>query len=124
MSQEEIDTLENAARDLGKVLAGDSIVEVKSDTAWGYQKVTLVMKSGKRVVIDGYGDCCAGAGITDVTKLGKSENVITRVETTEDGEKWHIYANLDQVLGIEAYAGEGSGYYGYGFTIQVKGAGE
>lgn len=119
----EQETLEGAAKELAEAIIGDSIVGLNVEKKWGEDVAKIEMKSGRIVELESYGDCCAGASIEEIKRLvnnPNSENVITRVEATEEGTRWHIYAGLDEVMGIEVSAYEGSGYYGYGFYVNVK----
>jgi hypothetical protein len=82
----------------------------------------LVLDNGKRVLLADTDDCCAYTELDDVIlNLDKIEHVITGVGTTDGYSRWHIYADLGDV--VELKVGWSSGnpfYYGYGFDIIVK----
>jgi hypothetical protein len=81
----------------------------------------LVLDDGTRVLLADTDDCCAYTELKDiVVNLDKIEHVITGVGTTDGYTKWHIYANLGDV--VELSVGWSCGnpfYYGYGFDIYV-----
>jgi hypothetical protein len=81
----------------------------------------LVLDNGKRVLLGDTNDCCAYTELEDVIlNLDKIEHVITGVGTTDGYSRWHIYADLGDV--VELKVGWSSGnpfYYGYGFSINV-----
>lgn len=113
-------------------VVGHRIVEVERNVtvpARYYGTTTgtaLVLDNGKRVVLSDTDDCCAYTQLEDVIlNLDKIEHVITGVGTTGGYETWHIYADLGDV--VELKVGWSSGnpfYYGYGFDITVREAGE
>lgn len=82
----------------------------------------LVLDNGKRVILADTDDCCAHTTLENVIlNLDKIDHVIMGVGTTGGYEKWHIYADLGDV--VELTVGWSSGnpfYYGYGFDIIVK----
>lgn len=84
-------------------------------------EAVLVLDNGKRVALVETDDCCAFTDLNDIVlNLDKIDHVIMGVGTTERYTKWHIYADLGDV--VEMQVGWSSGnpfYYGYGFDISV-----
>lgn len=82
----------------------------------------LVLDNGKRILLVNTDDCCAFTDLEDVVlNLDKIDHVITGVGTTDGYTKWHIYADLGDV--VELKVGWSCGnpfYYGYGFDILVQ----
>ena len=66
-------------------------------------------------------DCCAYTDLEEIIlNLDKIDHAILGVGTTEGYTKWHIYADLGDV--VEMQVGWSCGnpfYYGYGFEIAV-----
>lgn len=84
----------------------------------------LCLDDGTRVVLVDTDDCCAYTELKDVVlNLDQIEHVITGVGTTDGYTKWHIYANLGDVLELNVGWSCGNPfYYGYGFDIYVVSA--
>lgn len=105
-----------------KVVSVDQNVQVP-DEWWGTSVATvLTLDNGKQVLLRDTNDCCAYTELQNVIlHLDKIDHVITGVGTTDEFERWHIYADLGDVVELEV--GWSSGnlfYYGYGFDISVR----
>ena len=102
------------------------IVEPRKGYRWSstISGTALVLDDGSKVVLVDTDDCCAYTELKDVIlNLDTIEHVIMGVGTTEGYTKWHIYANLGDV--VELNVGWSCGnpfYYGYGFDIYVVSA--
>ncbi len=86
------------------------------------QGLVLTLSNGKRVRLADTDDCCA---FTSLDKfLAHPENVdhvITGVGTTDGYTRWHIYADLGDVIELDVSWSCGNPfYYGYGFDISVE----
>lgn len=81
----------------------------------------LTLDNGKVVYLCDTDDCCAYTALNGLVKhLDKIDHVITGVGTTDGFTKWHIYADLGDVLELEVGWSAGNPfYYGYGFDIKV-----
>lgn len=115
--------------ELGKHVVGHRIVSAEQrpitnpDYSWrSGQGLVLTLDNGIRVTLVDSSDCCA---YTDLKAFllhpERVDHVITGVATTEGYTKWHIYADLGDVL--EMTVGWSCGnpfYYGYGFDIFVE----
>ena len=81
----------------------------------------ITLDNGKRVFLVDSDDCCAFTQLDDfLLHADKIDHIITGVGTTNGYEKWHIYADMGDVL--ELTVGWSCGnpfYYGYGFDIHV-----
>lgn len=87
------------------------------------QKVfQITLDNGKQVILRNTDDCCAYTELESfLLNVDKIDHIITGVGTTGYYNKWHIYADLGDVL--ELTVGWSSGnpfYYGYGFDIAVE----
>lgn len=82
----------------------------------------LTLDTGKRVRLANTDDCCA---YTELERFlfnpDRIEHVITGVATEDGYSKWHIYADLGDVLQLDVAWSPGNPfYYGYGFNISVE----
>jgi hypothetical protein len=83
--------------------------------------LVVTLDNGTQVRLSDESDCCA---YTDLEAFllhpDKVDHVIMGVGTTDEYTRWHIYADMGDVL--ELTVGWSCGnpfYYGYGFTIDV-----
>lgn len=98
-------------------LVGRKIVDVSDDDMGVY---TFTLDNGTQLTLEGWGDCCAWADISNViVNLPLLDHIITSV-TTEDGTCVHILAGMDEIVHLDVTWGEGSGYYAYGFFLNVS----
>ncbi len=81
----------------------------------------ITLDNGTRVLLEDTDDCCAHTTLDDfLLHADKVDHLITGVGTTEQYEKWHIYADLGDVLELTVSWSCGNPfYYGYGFDINV-----
>ncbi|TFD61093.1 hypothetical protein E3T43_01080 [Cryobacterium sp. Hh7] len=81
----------------------------------------ITLDNGKTVSLADGGDCCAFTELESfLLNADKIEHVITGVGTTEGFTKWHVYADLGDVLELSVGWSCGNPfYYGYGFDIAV-----
>lgn len=88
---------------------------------WEERVFHIKLDNGKRVILRDTDDCCAYTELQAfLVNVDKIDHIITGVGTTEGYTKWHIFADLGDVLEITVGWSEGSGYYGYGFSIAVE----
>lgn len=105
-----------------KVIRVERNVEVPTKY-WGTSVATvLTLDNGKQVVLENTNDCCAFTEVENVIHhLDKIDHVITGVGTTDEFERWHIYADFGDVVELEVGWSSGNPfYYGYGFDISVR----
>jgi len=120
-------TMPDNVEALGKAVIGHRIVSAEMGdfpgTWYGTSSgLIITLDNGERVTLADTNDCCA---FTNLDKFllnpDKVEHVITGVGTTEGFTKWHIYADLGDVMELEVGWSCGNAfYYGYGFDIAVQ----
>ncbi|WP_082781289.1 hypothetical protein [Gordonia sp. QH-12] len=99
--------------------------EAAGDSEWWHDSVAalmLTLDDGRRVAMVEQGDCCA---FTDIKKFllhpDKVNHAITGVATENGYTKWHILADLGDVLELDVDWSCGNPfYYSYGFTIGIS----
>lgn len=121
-------TMPASLDDLRQAVVGHRIVSVEKDVAipsrWGTDRATvLTLDNGQQVRLVGQSDCCAFTEV-DAFLLHPElvDHMILGVGTTDGYTKWHIYADMGDVL--ELTVGWSCGnpfYYAYGFDITVEG---
>jgi hypothetical protein len=81
----------------------------------------ITLDSGKRVTLANTDDCCAYTELeTFLLHADRIDHVITGVGTTDGYTKWHIYADMGDVLELSVGWSCGNPfYYAYGFHIAV-----
>lgn len=121
-------TMPENVEELSKAVIGHRIISVtkeavESDYVWRRDTGLVIrLDNGTQVQLVDTDDCCAYTELEDfILHMDKIDHVIMGVGTTEGYSKWHIYADLGDIL--ELSVGWSSGnpfYYGYGFDIAVK----
>ena len=122
---------ENVA-ELAEAVVGHRIVSVEKDVQvpkpdhyWGKSTgAALTLDNGKRVFLINTDDCCAYTELEAfLLHADRIDHVITGVGTTEGFTRWHIYADMGDVLELTVDWSAGNPfYYGYGFSIIVADA--
>jgi hypothetical protein len=112
---------------LSEAVIGHRIVsaehgEVKSWVYGTTYGLILTLDDGTKVSLADTSDCCA---FTELDRFllhpERVDHVITGVGTTDGFTKWHIYADLGDVLELDVGWSCGNPfYYGYGFDIAVE----
>ncbi|MBX4168069.1 hypothetical protein K3M35_05230 [Rhodococcus sp. DMU2021] len=84
--------------------------------------LVLTLDDGRRVILQDTSDCCAYTEVQQfLLNPERVDHMITGVQTTEGYTKWHIFADLGDVLQLQVDWSPGNAfYYGYGFTIGVS----
>jgi hypothetical protein len=124
-------TMPENVEKLSDAVVGHRIVKVERDVEvpksdgyhWGNSTGTaLTLDNGRRVFLVDTSDCCAYTELESfLLHADKVDHVITGIGTTGEYTKWHVYADMGDVL--ELTVGWSSGnpfYYGYGFDIIVR----
>jgi hypothetical protein len=120
VNAEELEPLTEAREQLATAVIGRKITRVeRSGRGRDWDPIEITLDDGAVVKLDGYGDCCAFAGVDAFTFLPGVEHVITNVTPSGNGEQWFILANLAEVLTLDVSASEGSGYYSFGIAVSV-----
>lgn len=82
---------------------------------------TFVLDNGKTVTLRSSWDCCAYTDLDRVLeKLPTVDHIITAVKPNADYTEWHIMAEAGEVLELGVSFSAGSGYYMYGFYVEVE----
>lgn len=107
-------------------IVGQRIISVHAEKSPSHHygrgsSTILTLRNGKRVKLTDTNDCCA---FTFVDKFMLDPNavdhIITSVETTDGFTKWHILADMTELLVLDVGWSPGNPfYYGYGFHITV-----
>lgn len=108
-----------------RILSVESGVELPEDHYYYYSRsrtgTRLTLDNGKQVFLVDTDDCCAYTQLENfLLHPDKVDHMIMGVGTTEGYTKWHIYADMGDVLELEVGWSCGNPfYYGYGFDILV-----
>ena len=104
-----------------RVVAVEKGVSAPSAYEWSgpVSGTALVLDNGKRVVLADTDDCCAYTELQDVIlNLDRIEHFITGVVTTDGYQRWHIYADLGDVVNLwSAWSSGNPFYYGSDLTL-------
>lgn len=89
--------------------------------SWQKTGLVLTLDDGHQVRMEETGDCCAYTELTEFLLHPELvDHVILGVGTTDEFTRWHIYADMGDVLELTVGWSEGNPcYYGYGFDIDV-----
>lgn len=125
-------TMPNSVEELRQAVVGRRIVKAErrevcipryEGAAYGIRDTPLILTldDGRSVVVADDFDCCAYTELEAfLTHPERVEHIITGVGTTDGYSRWHIYADMGDVL--ELMVGWSCGnpfYYAYGFNILV-----
>lgn len=121
-------TMPENVETLRSAVVGHKIVSVVENkeipTRWGgaTRAFVITLDNGRRVMLADSDDCCAYTSLEKfLLNVDRIDHVITGVGTTDGYEKWHIFADLGDVLTLEVGWSAGNPfYYGYGFDITVQ----
>lgn len=98
-----------------------------TDPKYGWKKthhdaLVLTLDDGRSVIVANEADCCAYTELEAfLTHPERVDHIITGVGTTDGYTRWHVYADMGDVL--ELTVGWSCGnpfYYAYGFNILVS----
>ena len=117
--------MDESVTELRDALVGSRIIMAEKNPdardGWNRGAFIITLDNGRQVEVYDTNDCCAYTDLESfIYNVAASENVITDVATEADYQTWHIYAGMNEVLQLGVAWSEGSGYYGYGFSIKVK----
>ena len=119
---------ENVAK-LGEHVIGHRIVSAEKrdfkvkDSYWTADHgLVLTLDNGVRVCLADTSDCCAYTELKEfLLHPERVDHIITGVASTDGYTKWHIFADLGDVLELKVDWSCGNPfYYGYGFDIFVE----
>jgi hypothetical protein len=120
-------TMRENVQELAEKVVGHRIVsahEGHAKVANGWRDETgliLTLDNGQQVLLADTSDCCAFTYLEAfLLHPEKVDHIITGVGTTEQFTRWHIYADMGDVLELTVGWSPGNPYYyGYGFDIYV-----
>lgn len=126
-------TMPGNVQELRDAVVGHRIVRAGNATitttyASGYSYTSKVFEieldNGKTVQLAQGGDCCAFTELESfLLNVDQIDHVITGIGTTGRYTKWHIYADMGDVLELNVGWSPGNPFcYGYGFYINVEDA--
>lgn len=122
-------TMPASVETLGDHVIGHRIVSAEeraintASSYWGKrQGLVLTLDTGVRVCVVDTGDCRAYTNLDEfLLHPERVDHVITGVATTDGYTKWHIFADLGDVLELSVGWSCGNPFYhSYGFDIFVE----
>lgn len=120
--EEDNGTMPDNVAELRKHVVGHRIVSAEK-VKHGYDATFVItLDNGKRVELAETDDCCAYTELKSfLLHPERVDHIITGVGTTGGYTKWHIYADMGDVLELTVGWSAGNPfYYGYGFDITVR----
>jgi hypothetical protein len=125
--EEDNGTMPDNVQALGEAVIGHRIVSAERVLVphrWGQveKRLVITLDSGTQVTLKDDGDCCAYTFLEAfLLHPERVDHIITGVGTTDGFTRWHIYADLGDVLELTVDWSCGNPfYYGYGFVIDVQ----
>lgn len=123
-------TMPSNVAELAEAVVGHRIVFADRDAelpkrpdSWRYRSdgLLLTLDNGYQVAVANTDDCCAATELEAfLLHPDRVEHVITGVGTTDGYTRWHVYADMGDVLEMTVGWSPGNPfYYGYGFNIEV-----
>lgn len=110
------ETMQESLNELKYHIVGQRVIKVTHEG----ETTSLFLSNGKTVRLKDTDDCCAHTEMINVIrKLDTIDHVITDVTETDEYSSWHIVAGMEEVFEFDVSWSEGSGYYMYGFLIDV-----
>lgn len=123
-------TMPENVEELRGAIVGRRIVSAEKGTISGVRYgqprelagLVLTLDDGRKVCLSDTDDCCAYTELREfLLHPEKIDHVITGVGTTDGYMRWHIYADMGDVLELDVGWSAGNPfYYGYGFDITVQ----
>ncbi len=123
-------TMVENKKELEEAVVGHRIVSVEHGIGmrgrwYGTTRGTVItLDNGKRVKMLDTDDCCASTELQAfLLHPERVDHIITGVGTTDGYTKWHVYADMGDVLELTVGWSAGNPfYYAYGFEIVVEDA--
>lgn len=107
-----------------KIVSAQRERDESANRWWGdCNPFVITLDNGVKVALAATSDCCAYTDLVSfLLNVDKIDHVITGVGTTDGYTKWHVYADMGDVLELTVGWSAGNPfYYGYGFDIYVVG---
>lgn len=129
----EIDVMSGNVDTLAESVVGHKIVkagwvERKLETGryyyYGSNQFEIELDDGTKVYLANTDDCCAYTDLNNfLLNADLVDHVIMGVDATDNFSTWHIYADMGDVLALDvSWSSGNTGYYGFGFHIDVVSA--
>lgn len=123
----EVERMSENVSELADAVVGHRIVKAeRSDDipdGWGrsISGFEITLDNGRRVIMQDTGDCCAYTELNRFMRnVNSVDHMITGVSADDDFETWHVYADMGDVLELDvSWSSGNTGYYGFGFHIEV-----
>jgi hypothetical protein len=125
----EIDVMRANVNDLSNEVVGHKIVKagwVDRDFGGKYSwysstQFEIELDNGKKVYLANTDDCCAYTDLSNfLLNAELVDHVIMGVEAEDYFSRWHVYADMGDVLALDvSWSSGNTGYYGFGFHIEV-----
>lgn len=121
----EVEVMQGNVDDLAEAVVGHRIVKVEPHEGggnyWDRSGTAIFLDNGKKVLLRDTDDCCAFTELNNFLLFpDQVDHVIMGVSTGDDFSTWHIYADMGDVLALDvAWSSGNTGYYGFGFNIEV-----
>lgn len=125
----EISVMEENVSELAGGVVGHKIVKagwVDRDfggkySYYGPTQFEIELDNGKKVYLTNTDDCCAYTELNSfLLNAELVDHVIMGVEAEDYFSRWHIYADMGDVLALDvSWSSGNTGYYGFGFHIEV-----
>lgn len=111
-------TMVDNVQSLRDEVVGRRIAKAERDLA----SFVITLDNGKAVRLRDTNDCCAHTSLDSfLLHADRVDHMITGVGTTDEYQKWHIFADMGDVLELNVGWSCGNPfYYGYGFYITVE----
>lgn len=125
----EIDVMSGNVDTLAEGVVGHKIVKagwVDRDFGGKYSyyssnQFEIELDDGTKVYLANTDDCCAYTELNNfLLNADMVDHVIMGVDATDNFSTWHIYADMGDVLALDvSWSSGNTGYYGFGFHIEV-----
>lgn len=88
---------------------------------YGSNQFEIELDNGTKVYLANTDDCCAYTELNNfLLNANLVDHVIMGVDATDNFSTWHIYADMGDVLALDvSWSSGNTGYYGFGFHIEV-----
>ncbi len=119
-------TMPRNVADLADAVVGHRIVSVEKKDgnkyAPNWADTIITLDNGKQVTLAPGGDCCAYTELKEFFLHPEAvDHLIMGVGTTDEYSTWHIYADFGDIMEMKVdWSAGNTGYYGYGFYIEVE----
>lgn len=124
----EISVMQDNVAELADAVVGHRIVKVEDyeggSNYWDRSGTAITLDNGKKVIMRNTDDCCAYTELNNfLLNADLVDHLIMGVTSSDNFDTWHIYADMGDVLSLDvSWSSGNTGYYGFGFNIEVVNA--